>query len=96
MNPVPDGEVDRLLATLESMVVLLRSSDEPFWADWIEHARNEIQRRDAHGLDRLLGAYGGMGSLNDLYLGREAARFDALKDDAWLIARDLRAELRGA
>lgn len=96
VNPVPDGGVDCLIATLASMIELLRAADEAFWADWIERARNEIRRRDAHGLDRLVGAFGGMGSLNDVYLERETARFDDLKSDAWVIAQELRAELRGA
>ena len=32
-------------------------------------AREEIRVRDFHGVRRLLDAYGGMGSFNDLYIG---------------------------
>lgn len=83
-----------MLATLDSLIGLLRSSDQEFWADWIEFARERIQRRDPSGLDHLLSAYGGMGSLNDLYLGQDTDRFHALKEDAWSSARELRRELR--
>ena len=93
MAQASDDRVDRLLATLNSSVALVRSSEQQFWADWIESAGEGIAQRDPHGLDHLLGAYGGMGSLNDLYLGRETDQFYALKQAAWSLAGDLRAEL---
>jgi hypothetical protein len=93
MTEAFDDRVERLIATLDSLVGLLRASDQEFWADWIETAREQIQRRDPSGLDYLLSAYGGMGSLNDLYLGQDTDCFDALKNDAWSSSMELRREL---
>ena len=72
------------------MTELLSSNEEAHWAALVGGARDEITSGDAHGLDRLLMAYGGMGSLNDLYL---APQFDALRSEAWSLATELRRQL---
>jgi hypothetical protein len=82
-----------LTATLDSLGGLLRSSGWTFWAEWIESSRDRIQRGDGYGLDYLLSAYGGMGSLNDLDLASETDQLRALKSEAWSLATELRAEL---
>lgn len=60
--------VDRLLAGLDDGAGLLDQHGEIHWAQWMRTVRAEIQRNDAHGLRRLLQAYGGMGSFNDVVL----------------------------
>jgi hypothetical protein len=72
---------------------LLHAAGEPHWARRIRQSRAEIAAGDAYGLERLLGAYGGMGSLNDLHLGPDEERLQQLLQEAWVLATDLRHEL---
>jgi hypothetical protein len=63
-----DERVDRLLAGLNAVINMLDQHGESHWAGWMRSVRTEVQVHDAHGLRRLLQAYGGMGSFNDLVL----------------------------
>jgi hypothetical protein len=56
----------RLLATLDDAAALLVEHGEQGWAAWLEGDRRRIAQGDLAGLDHLLAAFGGMGSLNDL------------------------------
>lgn len=56
----------RLLATLDDAAALLVEHGEHGWAAWLEGDRRRIAQGDLAGLDHLLAAFGGMGSLNDL------------------------------
>lgn len=74
-------QVESLLADLDEAIGVLAGVGEKFWQEWLRRGRVEIARGDAHGLDRLLSAFGGMGSFNDLVLsqpgsthGRQALR----------------------
>jgi hypothetical protein len=58
---------DDLLAVLDSLSDLLARYDEHQWARWIKTDRQCIAG-DVSGIDHLLRAYGGMGSLNDLVI----------------------------
>lgn len=60
--------VRSLAADLDALIALLEHVDEQHWAGWFRAARAEIMNRDAHGLTRILRAYGGMGSFNDLLI----------------------------
>lgn len=51
---------------LTQTVALLERIGEEHWAAWLRSDLAHLQRGDAYGLDHLLSAYGGMGSLNDL------------------------------
>lgn len=59
---------DELTSVLESLEALLQAHGERHWSAWIEADRRRIAASDVFGLDHLLSAYGGMGSLNDLIL----------------------------
>lgn len=98
---------DRLLHTLDALVALLEGEGEAYWAAWMRRAREQIKDGDAAGLSRVLGAYGGMGSLNDLVVGQtyvdgvfawtdDAAErnetLSALRHTAWTLAHALRGE----
>lgn len=60
----------RLLATIREIVVLLTRHGECHWVATLEKAATELERGDGHGVLRLLGMCGGMGSFNDLVLCR--------------------------
>lgn len=63
-----DARVARLLATMEEAAALLRAHGQPGWATWLERDLYRIADGDRGGIEHLLSAYGGMGSLNDVVL----------------------------
>lgn len=56
------------MAALAELAGLLRTYDVTHWAAWIEHDGELIGRGDDEGVRHFLGAFGGMGSLNDLII----------------------------
>ncbi len=63
-----DRRYDDLVDALVETVALLRRYDVSWWADWLDRDRVHVQRGDAYGLDHILQAFGGMGSLNDVVI----------------------------
>ena len=57
-----------LVAALEEATTLLRAYGVEGWAAWLEDDRRRIAEGNNDGLDHLLSAFGGMGSLNDVEL----------------------------
>ena len=57
-----------LLLTLDTLATLLRRYKVAHWADWISGDAQRIRFGDSTGIEHLLSAYGGMGSLNDLVI----------------------------
>jgi hypothetical protein len=97
------GRSEELRSKLTQVARLLEQIGEERWAAWLRADLASIQRGDAHGLDHLLSAYGGMGSLNDLIVTpanghpvseEKAAKLDAelhaLLSDIYTAARSLR------
>lgn len=92
-------EVEALLGAMRGLQRHLEGLDD-FGADHVRRAGDEVAASDAHGLQRFLGFFGGMGSLNELVLWRDGAplgaendRLEALRDEAWSLAHALRREL---
>jgi len=91
-------DVQALLDAMRALQHHLEQFDEG-WAASVRKAADEVANSDAHGLERFLGLFGGMGSLNDLVLQRdgkplgwENVQLAALIRKAWGIAEDLRHE----
>lgn len=96
---------DSLVADLNEAIDLLQSSGEERWQVWLQRGRDQILRGDAHGLDHLLMAFGGMGSFNDLVLSqpdatqareelRQAdARLAHLRESIWRNCREMKHQL---
>ena len=59
-------EVEALAAMLDEAVTLLSRNHATHWADWLAKDAMRIRRLDFYGIEHLLSAFGGMGSLNDL------------------------------
>ncbi|MFC1404976.1 MULTISPECIES: DUF6966 domain-containing protein [Streptacidiphilus] len=57
-----------LMIKLDEFMQALTECGFQGWADWMELAKGEIAAGDLHGIERVLGAYGGMGSISDLPL----------------------------
>lgn len=98
---------EELIRILDSLVELLKSEGETHWATWMSQARTLLRSSDFSGIARLLAAYGGMGSFNDLILcqGRENGVFawkkghiekneklSLLRSRAWDLAEAIRRE----
>lgn len=93
-----------LLATLDELVEVLDADGAQHWSRWIQTAATRLRNGDDSGVDYLLRAYGGMGSLNDLILGQTTQhgsfawkpnsvelneRFESLRSKAWQLAQHL-------
>ncbi len=57
---------EELKIELEKLVEYLEAQDEAHWVKWMNEARREINNSDFHGIEKILSAYGGMGSINDI------------------------------
>lgn len=63
-----DERYTRLVANVADARELLERFGEDHWAKWMTSVHAELNAQDAQGLTRLLGAYGGMGTFNDLVI----------------------------
>ncbi|MEV6373423.1 DUF6966 domain-containing protein [Micromonospora musae] len=105
-DPLFDHRLRELASALEELAHLLLNNGAQDWSTWVERILSDLKRYDAGTLDRLLGAYRGMGSFNDLVVGswspgptptgvREANdRLAALRERCYTLASYLRGELR--
>ncbi|HWA61161.1 MAG TPA: hypothetical protein VG939_07290 [Caulobacteraceae bacterium] len=91
-------DVEALLAAMRALEQRLAGHAD-FWADHVRRAADEVAKSDAHGVQRFLGLFGGMGSLNDLVLHHDGKplhaendQLDALRARAWELADALRHE----
>jgi hypothetical protein len=101
-----DLRLQQLTGALTDLVNLLRDNGEEYWTRWAERVLTELKNYDAGAFDQLLGAYGGVGSFNDLVLGtwsnQETAdrdreinnQLDALRTQCYSLASDLRRDIR--
>ncbi|MDQ4025458.1 MAG: hypothetical protein M3217_08210, partial [Actinomycetota bacterium] len=53
---------------MKELEKLLGDVGEDFWREWIRKDLTKIERGDRYALDHFLGAFGGMGSFNDLII----------------------------
>ena len=63
-----------LVVVLSELIELLERDNETHWSKWMRKAKSRIEASDYSGITHLLGAYGGMGSFNDLILGQSLQR----------------------
>jgi len=61
-------EVERLAILVEAASSFLHVYGEEPWSAWLSKDAAWIRNLDLYGLQHLLGAFGGMGSLSDLLL----------------------------
>ncbi|WP_438823016.1 DUF6966 domain-containing protein [Novosphingobium cyanobacteriorum] len=80
---------------------LFLSDKNEFWAGNVGRAADEVANSDVHGLRRFLSYFGGMGSLNDLFLHRngtplgwENDHLASLVRRAWHLGNELRDQIR--
>jgi len=87
-------ETQKLISTLSKLEILLIAQGEGNWVEWVRRSNDEIQSGDFHGVERFLGALGGMGSLNDLAWSDDAAtdQLRALIADACDLATSIKRQ----
>ena len=92
-------KTSRLVALLDEMGVVLRQLDQAHWAAWVSESARRLRQSDFSGITHLLGAYGGMGSFNDILpelVGEKpdqrVKRARQLRSEAWDLAEEIRHE----
>lgn len=78
-------EQAQLCALLATLVEVLDDEGDAHWASWMRTSREMISDADPAGVDHFLGAFGGMGSFNDV--GSERSLEVAAK--AYALARTI-------
>lgn len=58
-----------LVEVLDELIPLLRENKADHWSNWMTEAKKRLTASDYSGIEKVLSAYGGMGSFNDLVLG---------------------------
>ena len=61
-------EIETLTSMLDEAVELLQKHGITHWAHWLKKDSQFIRNLDFYGVEHLLSAFGGMGSINDLAL----------------------------
>lgn len=89
-----DDPAEDLLRLLAEAVALLERIGEDHWAAWLRSDLAPLRRGDAYGLDHLLRAFGGMGSILDVMVTR-ADRYPMGAEEAAAVNAELRALLSG-
>ena len=69
---MPRSKGDELVEVLDLLIKLLADDGEEFWREWLQTARRQIANRDIAGVEKMLEAYGGMGSFNDLEIFQDS------------------------
>lgn len=68
--PPADASLQPLIDVLDALIQVLEQDGDTHWSAWMRRAKSRLAQGDDRGADDLLGAYGGMGSFNDLILGQ--------------------------
>ncbi len=89
-----------LLKVLDELVAILELHGERHWSQWIRDDASIIREGDLYGVRHFLTAYGGMGSLNDMWLcasnghkiteeetKSENERLSKMRSEAWDLAQ---------
>lgn len=94
-------KTQKLIAVLDNLASVLESDGNTHWGSLVRKAQSRLLNSDFSGIEYLLSAYGGMGSINDVVLGQSHIdgifiwkpghiklnkRFDMLRAKAWELA----------
>lgn len=96
------AKTQQLLKMLDDITALLEAYGENHWARWIGDDASRLRSGDLTAISHFLGAFGGMGSLNDLTICPENGhrvteaetsaaneRLSKALSEAWSLARML-------
>ena len=61
------GEItDELKIEHENLIKYLENQNEAHWVEWMRAAQKHLNNSDFYGIDKILSAYGGSGSIQDI------------------------------
>ncbi len=87
-----------LIKVVDEMTVLLKQHSEENWVSWMGQVSARLKNSDYSGIEKLLGAYGGMGSFNDFVLIAKPSaneQLNVLRHKAWQLATDIKRDYTG-
>ena len=70
--------IEELIKVIDEMVAIT-NWDNSEWSTSLVKCKYDLENSDYHGIERLLGCYGGMGSFNDLVVGQSHYEKGAFK-----------------
>ena len=70
IDPSVKDQAVALQQVLRDIIDLLTADGEHHWRAWMASSLQSLEANDVGGARHLLGAYGGMGSFNDLVIGQ--------------------------
>ena len=70
VDPQVQAHITELCDVLRRLIALLEADGENHWRNWMAESLAHLEANDVTGARRLMGAYGGMGSFNDLIIGQ--------------------------
>lgn len=82
----------KLITVLDAIIALLEGNNEKYWSEWMRDARSRLQQSDYTGIEKLLGAFGGMGSFNDLLLEKSQQELNDLQNEAYRLGKAIKRE----
>ena len=88
-------KTQKLIETLDKIICILDEDGQEHWCQWMDQAREYLLASNFSGVEKVLNAYGGMGSFNDVYLNkitRKNKNFSELQTLAWELAADIKRE----
>ena len=85
-----DRQAEELLDALDEAEELLRRHDQAHWADWLARGARDVRAGDFGGVEHVLRAFGGMGSISDVVLSTDDARLRRLLARVFDAATELR------
>ncbi|WP_041324054.1 DUF6966 domain-containing protein [Saccharophagus degradans] len=81
-----------LVEVLDQLIIILDEDEIENWASYMSRARELIVASDFSGVERVLNAYGGMGSFNDISLKKitkKNCNFSKLHNRAWELSKEI-------
>ena len=61
------GELtNELKIELENLIKYLQDQNETHWVEWMITAKRHLDNSDFYGIEKILSAYGGAGSIQDI------------------------------
>ncbi len=98
-----DNDVVVLAQAMDDLAAFLAERSMSHWSDWLANDAARLRKGDGYGVTHFLMAFGGMGSLNDVYFhplngnAHDEAEAEALNERltglrgrAWALAHALR------
>jgi flagellar motor switch protein FliN/FliY len=92
-----DPHVQKFAALLADIEEIMSRDVKTRWTDEVRRCRLAAENSDGWCIDRFLGFFGGMGSLNDYYIQSENGpdinatdKLNSLFSEAWTLARALK------